>query len=1187
MRKLSLVFLALIVVVSFSAEARNKGGQQSSTKTVLVGINIGGLAEGASVIPGVAGTNYYVPTLAQITDYHQRNLDHHMRLAVLWERLQPTLGGALDSTYAGYIDQTASYAASLGGCIQIDIHNYGAYNGVQIGAGVSYAQFADLWTKIATRYVGNPGVCGYDDMNEWNSMSSSAVVPAASQAMITAVRAVDTAMPIYIEGDAYTSSYAWTNTCARCGGLPTGGWSGNTGLASLVDPNHNLVFEAHAYGDSDGSGTYATFASGATACSPSASSWGCAVTLGDVLDSPTAVLTTDIFHKRYTPFVNWCVANNLTCEIGESGVPNDDPTWLTALDAGISYLQQNNIQLTYWNADGVNLTYPLNVDPRPNGQDALQMAVLSKYTNPYLPTSYGLSGPQRGTSGVASTSFSAPYNGYVNKAVTITPSDSSAGGTFTPSSITFSAGSFNGIASFTYTPPGTATYAISANNNIGWTAPSPVGFSTQADIFLNADVTPVNLYFFTRIYAPYIGPCVTLRRASDNATATFWFTSMALNAPCDQASAVTWANGSNMYIVTRYDQSPNSNNLTIPTADGSAIPTPITTSDQPQFIPSCQNSLPCVLWSSNRMEAASPYGGATGQAVFAVIKPTSSSSQTTFLSWGWPISPDDTINGFGSDLYSNSTMPSTQMKSYTLSGAWNVVGASYSDATGGTLMNNGVIVGHTPSGGHTASSNYRNYMTAGFQVFSAGRFAGYDMGAVVLNTSLTDAQMATWESTIQSLLSVSSLTSYTFSAATLNQSTSAANTAPWEGVAGTGVGEGFGQPLDASYGYWANRGANIYRYVVAWEAIEPNLCTGNTTLDPTTLATMDHAVATANAAGMDILIDLHNYGSYNYNHAGTCGSPPAGNTLADATTQGYFVNYWDQIAAHYASNPKVKFDEMNEPTGVTDEVMMQAAQASITSLRGLGYTPWVFVEFGTGNSACTDVVASTFTGVISGTTLTASSVSGTIGVGQVIAGSGVTAGTYVGSEGTGTGGAGTYILNNSLTIGSETMNAGGGPAFKQLTDSASKIVLDCHQYVTPCGYDGCGATSNNGEGLGTVTSATTYVQANNIPLFWGEAGIAAYSAQQYTETKAALDYIAAHLNTGTGGWMGWVAWGAGTWGESYTFKQDPNAFPSPYGDRPTADILNKYFTGGSWKCSDGTTGSGGTCSGTWPAAQFP
>jgi hypothetical protein len=69
-------------------------------------------------------------------------------------------------------------------------------------------------------------------------------------------------------------------------------------------------------------------------------------------------------------------------------------------------------------------------------------------------------------------------------------------------------------------------------------------------------------------------------------------------------------------------------------------------------------------------------------------------------------------------------------------------------------------------------------------------------------------------------------------------------------------------------------------------------------------------------------------------------------------------------------------------------------------------------------------LAASFTGVISGTTLTASSVTGTpIAVGQIILGAGVTADTFITALGTGTGGAGTYTVNHSQSVSSEAMTS--------------------------------------------------------------------------------------------------------------------------------------------------------------------
>ncbi len=66
------------------------------------------------------------------------------------------------------------------------------------------------------------------------------------------------------------------------------------------------------------------------------------------------------------------------------------------------------------------------------------------------------------------------------------------------------------------------------------------------------------------------------------------------------------------------------------------------------------------------------------------------------------------------------------------------------------------------------------------------------------------------------------------------------------------------------------------------------------------------------------------------------------------------------------------------------------------------------------------IPATQFTGSISGTTLTASAVTGTIAIGQTVYGA--AAGTTITALGTGSGGAGTYTVSVSQTVASTAMN---------------------------------------------------------------------------------------------------------------------------------------------------------------------
>lgn len=71
-------------------------------------------------------------------------------------------------------------------------------------------------------------------------------------------------------------------------------------------------------------------------------------------------------------------------------------------------------------------------------------------------------------------------------------------------------------------------------------------------------------------------------------------------------------------------------------------------------------------------------------------------------------------------------------------------------------------------------------------------------------------------------------------------------------------------------------------------------------------------------------------------------------------------------------------------------------------------------------------ISAVVTGSIATTTLTVTAVtSGTLAIGSLLTGTGVTAGTYITAFGTGTGGTGTYTVSASQTVASTTITATG------------------------------------------------------------------------------------------------------------------------------------------------------------------
>jgi hypothetical protein len=142
--------------------------------------------------------------------------------------------------------------------------------------------------------------------------------------------------------------------------------------------------------------------------------------------------------------------------------------------------------------------------------------------------------------------------------------------------------------------------------------------------------------------------------------------------------------------------------------------------------------------------------------------------------------------------------------------------------------------------------------------------------------------------------------------------------------------------------------------------------------------------------------------------------------------------------------------------------------------------------------------AATFTGSISTTTLTVTSVlSGTIAVGQAIFGNNISQNTVITALGTGTGGIGTYTVSNSQTTASTTINSVASPAIvtgaiagTTLTVSAvTSGTLRIGQTIEGTGVtDGtiikAFGTGSGGTGTYTVSASQTVASTTIYAMNW-------------------------------------------------------------------------------------------------------
>ncbi|KAI4767738.1 cellulase-domain-containing protein, partial [Aureobasidium sp. EXF-8846] len=121
---------------------------------------------------------------------------------------------------------------------------------------------------------------------------------------------------------------------------------------------------------------------------------------------------------------------------------------------------------------------------------------------------------------------------------------------------------------------------------------------------------------------------------------------------------------------------------------------------------------------------------------------------------------------------------------------------------------------------------------------------------------------------------------------------------------------------------------NAFRLPVGWQYLVNKNLGG--TLDSTFFAKYDQQMTYCLNSGAALcILDLHNYARWNGQIVGSSGGP----------TNAQFASVWSQLAAKYASKPKVAFGIMNEPHDLTDiNAWATTVQAAVTAIRKAGAT---------------------------------------------------------------------------------------------------------------------------------------------------------------------------------------------------------------------------------------------------------
>jgi hypothetical protein len=124
-----------------------------------------------------------------------------------------------------------------------------------------------------------------------------------------------------------------------------------------------------------------------------------------------------------------------------------------------------------------------------------------------------------------------------------------------------------------------------------------------------------------------------------------------------------------------------------------------------------------------------------------------------------------------------------------------------------------------------------------------------------------------------------------------------------------------------TFDFLASRGIRIVRMPFRWERIQPRL---GAELDPLELSRLTGAVARARSSGLEVVLDVHNYGAY-YLFDGSKGVRRG---IGSAQlTNAHFADLWRRLSAHFSGNAGVyAYGLMNEPTGISESAGLSPAQ---------------------------------------------------------------------------------------------------------------------------------------------------------------------------------------------------------------------------------------------------------------------
>lgn len=139
-------------------------------------------------------------------------------------------------------------------------------------------------------------------------------------------------------------------------------------------------------------------------------------------------------------------------------------------------------------------------------------------------------------------------------------------------------------------------------------------------------------------------------------------------------------------------------------------------------------------------------------------------------------------------------------------------------------------------------------------------------------------------------------------------------------------------PSAAELAYYAAKGVEMVRLPFKWERMQKTL---DGDLDPAELGRLKQFLANADAVGVKVIIDLHNYGRYGGNAIGT-----------DKVSVAQFADFWSKMATAVGNSPALLgYDLMNEPHDMPSKTAWPtAAQAAVDAIRAVDTDTKIYVS---------------------------------------------------------------------------------------------------------------------------------------------------------------------------------------------------------------------------------------------------